>query len=50
MRNKYLIVMEYHPNIMKYHPNIMKYHHCLTRDRRVELETQRVATFLLTFF
>jgi len=24
--------------------------HCLTRDRRVELETQRVAAFLLTLF
>ena len=57
MRNKVLIVMKYHPNIMKYHPNIikyhvniMKYHHFLTRDRRVELGTQRVTTFLLTCF
>ena len=57
MRNKYLIVtkyhvniVKYHPNIVKYHVNIVKYHHCLTPDRRVELGTQRVATFLLFFF
>ena len=26
MRNRYLIVVKYHPNIAKYHPNIVKYH------------------------
>jgi hypothetical protein len=26
MRNKYLKVIKYHPNIVKYHVNLVKYH------------------------
>jgi len=57
MRRRYLIVIKYHVNIMEYHPNIVKYHvhiikyrHCVTCDRRVDLGTQRVTTFLLILF
>jgi len=42
--------MKHHPNIMKYHVNLMKYHYSLPRDRRVELGTQGVTTFLNDIF
>jgi hypothetical protein len=44
------IIIKYHVNIVEYHVNVVRYHHCLTPDRRVELGTQRLTSFLLTSF